>query len=154
MRRIQVEGSIPSVAEAWPEGDRPHRSTINRWITGNKLPGSAHQFLQLAAPLDIDPIGLLRPVAPLPLLLARLSEASRAATWMSLHPALSFLTGFIGPARVWPPADVAENYFRRNWITREFEHIAAPHRRNYFAAILMEAGILLGGTYRRRSSWL
>jgi len=131
-------GSIAAVARAWPEDDQPHRGTISRWIKGNKLPRSAHGLLSLSAVLDIDPIALLKVVAPFPRLLARLVETSRAGSWASLEPALSFLAPFIGPTRDWPPLEVANKYFHRSWVTRDFEHAAATNRRNYFAAILIE----------------
>jgi hypothetical protein len=134
----KLAGNVAAVSRSWPVANPPHRSTILRWVRRETLPRSAHELLAFSAALDLDPFALwgISP-ATFPALCARLVKASRAGSWADLLPALSFLAPFVGPTADWPPAEVAMEYFHRNWVTANCHH-PAVERRNYFAAISIE----------------
>ncbi len=100
--------------------EAPDRSTLYRWIKGS-WPGSANQLIRISSLLDIDPIGLIE-----------ISENSAAEIMSSLYEsyqnkhwepqALSVLNDFIGHKDKWPPQNLSEQFYDRNWNLDEFEH--------------------------------
>ena len=132
------EGNIAAVALHWPTPNAPDRATLGRWLLRQSLPRTDIQVLSLAGALNLDPFVLwsLTP-STFPALCARLVTAFRVGKWERLTPALSFIRPFIEPTSEWPPAEIAKTYYRRRWVTADFQH-SAKQRLDYFAAISIE----------------
>ncbi len=111
------------------EPDAPHRSTMHRWTSG-KVPGTAADLLRLCSLLDVDPLSLLcLPDTQPELALERLMSAYVHGRWDP--PALSFLKEFLGRRPIWPPTDLARQYYGREWVTRDYVYEAAPPLLSY-----------------------
>jgi hypothetical protein len=131
-------GNAKAVVDAWPQGFAPpDGSTVTRWIKGTP-PRTVERLLGLAATLDLDPFALWRIESKwTAAVYARVLVAVRTRRWSKLHPALSFLDGFVGPTANWPPREIAPRFFGRPWAVSEFRH-QATERRNYFASVRIE----------------
>jgi hypothetical protein len=126
MQRI---GGLPALQSAWRGDDVPDRSTIERWEKG-QLPRNSDRLLQLAACLDVDPIAILDlPTGNIEIVAERMMNMVQGV--VGSPASLKFSRQLLGRLRHWPPADLACEYYGRNWFAREFQHDASI-RQNYY----------------------
>jgi len=142
-RRIaeRFDGTVARVTERWPGGsDPPHRSTILRWLHGQTLPRCQSDLLAFAGALDLDPFALWHiNSATFAALCNRMRAAAWTGAWSGLLPTLSFLDDFLRPSQAWPPPQLAEQYFGRDWARAEHRH-KASERRDYFKTFSLQPG--------------
>lgn len=132
-------GNISELVRHWrPSENRPHKSTISRWLNGQTLPRSKRELLSLAGSLQIDPFGLWS-IDPqtFAAVCDGIFAVSRGAAWAHWRPAFSFIHEFVRPSAYWPPANMAKSYFGHDWITVDRSYPARANR-DYFEAFLID----------------
>jgi len=139
-RLVTGRGGTSGVLARWPREEAPHRGTLLRWLNGDRLPQSSNQLLALSGALDVDPCALWELESrTVDKAMALLTVALRERRWHKLYPALSFVSHFSGPVLEWPPANIARDYFHRDWCCADFRHTAEPSNRNTFKQILLHS---------------
>lgn len=126
--------------DVWPVKPPPNRTTIWRWLRGEKFPRNADELFGLAGALDVDPVALLRLSSEMTF--SRLCSVIAESIWAhQLTAALRrywFLRTLFAPSRDWPPPGFAQKYFHRQWTKREHHHQASG-RADYYHGFLLRA---------------
>jgi hypothetical protein len=142
----RLGGGVTELLDRWnatcaEDGDdekgAPHRATIYRWLQGS-LP-RRDELLRLSGLLDVDPFCLL--ALPMEDEAAAIRQI-HSSFWLNRWEpaALSFLAEFFGHQHFWPPAQLAKEYFGRDWHRQEFAH-EPKIRANFYAQIELRGSI-------------
>lgn len=129
----RYEGSVTRLTAALALDPLPDRSTVARWLLsdGSHFPRDEERILALAGALDVDPTSLWTFNAEtFPVLWPKIAKAARTGSWSDLLTSLSFMRHFTEPAEEWPPRGLADRFFGREWMVREFAH--DPRSKNNF----------------------
>lgn len=123
-------GSIARLQSRWPPtSPAPNRSTFTRWLNGDTFPRTAEDLLIFSGALDIDPFGVWNfDPQDYRTLFRRSKTALMRGAWSNLLPALAFIEPFFSSLDRWPPPDIAERYFGREWIVQKISYPENPSR--------------------------
>lgn len=113
------------------------RTTLWRWLKGDKLPERPDQLLALSVALELDLFALFE-LTPetFPALCWRVAAIVRTGGWAKFLSSLSCIENLVIPSIVWPPTELAQRY-KRPWHMASFTH--HPEQGcNYYAALLIQ----------------
>lgn len=123
---VKAAGGIGSVQAKWSllnpdadDGEVRSEATFYRWMKG-QLPKSGATLMGLAAVLDVDAFALLD--VPKEETRKAIDELMDRVQRGSFPAPLSFVKGFFGRQREWPPQAFAAQHYGRAWEIREFVH--------------------------------
>lgn len=117
------------------DGDsKINKATVHRWMKG-QLPKNPERLMTLAGILDVDPFALLAGDEEAVSMIAE-TMLEIVQHENSTPAPLQMLRGFFGRQRQWPPAQLAIEYFGREWHVQEFHHDAEV-RKNYYQVVAL-----------------